>query len=155
MMMRQTLCVCLLLSIFTGCGKQPPLGLPTSDWKVSKPITGYQWYIDGKASEEHGDIDKSRRIILTGVTTDRHDFINWTLQVAPGKNNIVATGRITIDPKNLPKLDWPPSGSLAIDNSKSILRIEQYGSDGSISNVRELFIYSEPLLNTEQVNSSD
>ena len=49
MMMRHVLCVCvcLLLAILTGCGK-PRLGLPASQWTTSKPILGYQWYIDGK-----------------------------------------------------------------------------------------------------------
>jgi len=112
MMTRQVLCVCFLLPIFAGCGKQPSFSLPTSDWKVSKSITRYQWYVDGKPSADRGDVDRSKRLLLVGATGSRHDFITWVLQVAPGKSNVIASGRITTDPENLPKLDWPPSGDL-------------------------------------------
>jgi hypothetical protein len=153
MTMRQILGVCLLL-VFSGCDKQPPLGLPASYWNMSKPITGYQWYINGEPGNEHGEINKSTKLLLHGSTSNKHDYITWTLQVAPGKDNVIARGRITIDPKNLPKLDWPASGNLTIGDQKCILRIEQHERNGSISNVRELFVYTGSSSNTEQGASS-
>jgi hypothetical protein len=153
MMMRQVLCICLLLLIFTGCDKKPSFGLPASHWNTSKPITGYQWYIDGKPSTDRGDIDKSKKLILIASTSSERKIINWTLQVASGKSNVITRGRITIDPKNLPLLDWPPGGNLTIDNRKCIFRIEQQGRDGVISSIRELFVYTGSSSNTEQADS--
>ena len=145
-------CVCLSLSILTGCGKRPPLGLPTSEWTTSEPISGYQWYIDGKPEGERRAIEKTSRLLLTAATTGEGGFITWALQVAPGKNNIIGSGRIRVDPTNPPKLNWPPSGSLPIDGRKCIFRIEQ---EGSRSEIRELFVYSMPSAKTEQAGAAD
>jgi predicted small lipoprotein YifL len=152
MITRQLMCVCLLLSILTGCGKRPPLGLPTSDWTTSEPISGYQWYIDGKPEGERRAIEKTSRLLLTGATIDGGGFITWALQVAPGESNTIGSGRIRVDPTNPPKLSWPPSGSLPIDNRTCIFRIEQ---EGSRPEIRELFVYSMPSAKTEQAGTAD
>ena len=152
MITRQLMCVCLLLSILTGCGKSPPLGLPTSDWTTSEPISGYQWYLDGKPEGERRAIEKTSRLLLVAATIDEGRFITWALQVAPGESNVIGSGRIKIDPTNLPKLSWPPSGRLPIDNRKCIFRIEQ---EGSRSEIRELFVYSMPSAKTEQAGAAD
>ena len=153
MTIRQVLGVYLILAL-SGCEKQPPIGLPASYWSMSKPITGYQWYINGEPSNEQGDIDKSTELWLLGSIGNKRDYINWTLQVSPGKNNVVASGRISIDPKNPPKLDWPASGTLTIGVQECIFRIEQHERSGSTSNVRELFVYTGYSSNTEQGTSS-
>lgn len=152
MMTRQLMCVCLLLCISTGCGKRPPLALPTSDWTTSEPISGYQWYTDGKPDGERKAIEKTSRLLLVAATIDEGRFITWTLQVAPGESNIIGSGRIRVDPKNLPKLSWPPSGSLRIDKRQCIFRIEQ---GGSRSEIRELFVDSMPSAKTEQAGAAD
>ena len=149
---RQLMCVCLLLSILTGCGKRPRLDLPTSDWTTSEPISGYQWYIDGKPDGERRAIEKTSRLLLVAATIDEGRFITWALQVAPGESNIIGSGRIRVDPTNPPKLSWPPSGRLPIDNRTCIFRIEQGGSRPEI---RELFVDSMPSAQTEQAGAAD
>jgi predicted small lipoprotein YifL len=130
-----------LLSILTGCGKRPPLGLPTSDWTTSEPISGYQWYLNGKPEGERRAIEKTSRLLLTAATPGEGGCLTWTLQVAPGESNVIASGRIEVDPTNRPKLNWPPSGRLPIDKRTCIFRMEQQGSRPEF---RELFVDSMP-----------
>ncbi len=132
----------LLLCLFSSCHKRTSPGelavtVTNGMWTTSKPVTSYDWFIDGKKVGGGNQAEASDHVFLT--LTRHADGIGYVLQFGTASGH--GSDTIHYDTSIEPAITMPTNGSLSIEGPTSIFRFQERTPDGHVSKTQELFIY--------------
>jgi len=140
--MKKLLLPCLLmLCLFTGCRKSTSSAgnaatVTNGMWTTSRPVTSYDWFIDGQKVGGGSQAEASDHVFLT--LTRHADGLGYVLQFGTASGH--GSDTIHYDTSIEPTITMPTNGSLPIAGPTSLFRFEERTRDGRVSKTRELLI---------------